>query len=202
MPSAQADPHPPSVRDEGASPQRPDGLARQALQLAMHLLDRAELRQRPDEMSLALTQVARCMKALAALGAAEAYLRQALRWAAMLPAADARVDLLCELAEVVCSRAEAASSDAALDAGERRALRERARDQAFEAATQAAQATDPHWEVTVLLRVSDVLDRCGDHDDAARMQCRALALMGRRQTRTDGDAGAEAVQAPGSGLLM
>ena len=48
---------------------------------------------------------------------------------------------------------------------------------AFEAARVAAHAADPHWEIKVLLRASDVLDRCGDHDDAITMQTRAMTLM-------------------------
>jgi hypothetical protein len=36
---------------------------------------------------------------------------------------------------------------------------------------------DPDWEIKVLLRVSDVLDRCGDRDDAVQLQTRALRLM-------------------------
>ena len=41
----------------------------------------------------------------------------------------------------------------------------------------AAHAADPHWEIKVLLRASDTLDRCGDHDDAITMQTRAMTLM-------------------------
>ena len=48
----------------------------------------------------------------------------------------------------------------------------------FEAsATGARSVADPQWEITVLLRVSDVLDRCGDHDDAVALQSRAMRLM-------------------------
>ena len=36
---------------------------------------------------------------------------------------------------------------------------------------------DPSWEVLVLLRVPDVLDRCGDRADAVLLQTRALRLM-------------------------
>jgi len=39
-----------------------------------------------------------------------------------------------------------------------------------DAARLAGQTTEPHWEVKLLLRASDVLDRCGDHDDAVLMQ--------------------------------
>jgi hypothetical protein len=64
-------------------PALPDGVARQALQLSMRLLELVEPRQQPAEMSQALAQVGRCLKSLAAYGAAENYLAQALRWAAM-----------------------------------------------------------------------------------------------------------------------
>ena len=37
---------------------------------------------------------------------------------------------------------------------------------------------DPQWEVTVLLRVADLFDRLGDHEDAIALQCRAMGLMG------------------------
>ena len=88
---------------------------------------------------------------------------------------DARVDLLCELAEVTVSQAEL-MADA--DSATRYTTLERSRDHAFEAARLAGQTADAQWEVKVLLRISDVLNRCGDHDDAAQMQERALTLMG------------------------
>jgi hypothetical protein len=31
------------------------------------------------------------------------------------------------------------------------------------------------------MEISDVLDRCGDHDDAVALQCRVLELINRRQ---------------------
>lgn len=183
-----------------AEPGLPEGFARQALALAVRMLDLAELRRRPVDMCQALAQVARSLKALGAFGAAEAYLGQALRWAAMLPGGDTRVDLLCELAETGCAAAEAARAAQQDDRRAGRAERERARDHAFEAARLAGQTTDAHWEVKVLLRVSDVLERCGDHEDAASMQHRAISLMG--LDRSDGPSRADPALAPGSTLLM
>lgn len=55
--------------------------------------------------------------------------------------------------------------------------RERARSAAFEALQLAAHVADSRWEITVLLRICDVLDRCGDRDDAIGLQARALRLM-------------------------
>ena len=63
------------------------------------------------------------------------------------------------------------------DSGSARVAHDRARDCAFEAARLASQCADAQWEITVLLRVSDTLDRCGDHDDAIALQCRALQLI-------------------------
>jgi len=161
-----------------AGPCLPEGFARQALSLAMSVLTQAELQRRPNDMSQALAQVARSLKALGSFAAAETYLQQALRWAELQAGLDSRVDLVCELAEVACAAAE---SEVAAGEGDRRAghpARERARDHAFAASAMAGQTTDAHWEVKVLLRVSDVLDRCGDHEDAASLQTRAISLMG------------------------
>lgn len=187
-----------------AEPGLPEGYARQALALAVRMLDLAERRQRPVDMCQALAQVARSLKALGAFGPAESYLGQALRWAAMLPGSDARVDLLCELAETGCAAADAARTAQEDDHRAGRAERERARDHAFEAARLAGQTTDAHWEVKVLLRVSDVLERCGDHEDAASMQSRAIRLMGLERSHGEPlpEGRPEGTLAPGSTLLM
>jgi hypothetical protein len=184
----------------------PEGQAREALTLAMRTLDMAQLLQRPADMCTALALVARSLKALGAFPAAEDYLLQSRRWARLLPGRDALIDLECELAEVACARAVAA-----LAAGDGRTplrhAREQARTHAFEAAALAAQSSDGQWEVKVLLRISEVLDRCGDHDDAATLQNRAISLMGLNAELTEvtalQDPGVETLlMAPGSNLLM
>jgi tetratricopeptide (TPR) repeat protein len=148
--------------------------ARSALQHAAAALDRAEQHAHPLEMSLALAQLGRCYRALQALAPAEAALEHALRWAGVIGAVDQSVDVLCQLAETGCAIAEQHAGD-----GSRRghAALERTRDRAFEAAALAGRVADPHWEIKVLLRVSDVLDRCGDHEEAIGLQVRALSLM-------------------------
>ena len=149
------------------------GPARDALALAIHALDLAE--GAPPALKMrALADVAHCYRALGALSPAESYLQQALRWSRMIGSADAVVDLLCELAELAVEEAGSAALD---DPRAAHRARERARDLAFEAASQACHAADPHWEVQVLLRVSEALDRCGDHGDAIALQCRALHLL-------------------------
>ena len=196
----------PPIPPDHAEPGLPDGQARQALALALRTLDMAQSFHRPADMSTALALVARSLKALGAYPAAEGYLLQARRWTALLPGHDLQVDLECELAEVACAQAEAA-----LAAGDSRSARhearERARTHAFEAAARAGQASDGQWEVKVLLRISEVLERCGDHDDAASMQNRAISLMGLNaelaEVATLPDATIETLlMAPGSNLLM
>lgn len=156
-----------------------DEPAREALRQAAAALDAAEQRGQPFEMSQALVQVARGYGALRALASAEAYLELALRWARAGGSTDHTVDLLCEL----CEAAErVAQAHDAQRPGSGHAARERARDHAFEASTLAGRVADSGWEVTVLLRISDVLNHCGDHADAAQLQSRALQLMAGQRT--------------------
>lgn len=151
-----------------------DEPARQALRDAAAALDEAEIGGSPFSMSQALARLARCHRALGALACTETYLEMALRWGRSSGSNDLVVDLLCELCETEATQAEI------LDAGQRgggRTARERARDHAFEASVLACRVADPSCEAKVLLRISDVLDRCGDRDDAVQLQTRALRLM-------------------------
>jgi hypothetical protein len=148
--------------------------ARQDLRQAAAALDAAERQAQPMAMSQALAELARCYRRLQAPAAAEAYLDMALRWARAAQATDQVVDLLCELCETTITLAQAQDHTAQAAA---QATRERARDHAFEASSQAAHVADAEWEVKVLLRVSDALNRLGDHDDASQLQTRALRLM-------------------------
>jgi tetratricopeptide (TPR) repeat protein len=166
------------------TPALPYGPGRAALDLAVRRLDDAERDHQPAAMCDALAGIARCYRALSAYAHAMDFMHQALRWSYALGSADQRVELLCELAELSC---EAADDAAAADDGDgkARAARDLARDMAFEAARVAAHAADPHWEIKVLLRASDVLDRCGDHDDAIMLQTRAMSLMVRHPDVSD-----------------
>jgi hypothetical protein len=148
--------------------------ARTALREAAAALDLAERYQQPLEMSLALAQMARCYRGLQALGPAELYLERSLAWARTLGAIDQAVEILCLLAETCCSLAELHGRG---DSRRSHAALERTRDWAFEASGLAGHVADPEWEIKVLLRISDVLDRCGDHDDAVELQSRAMRLM-------------------------
>jgi hypothetical protein len=156
-----------------------DGPARDALREAMQQLSQAEQADSTGQASAmcqALTETARALAGLHAYGPAESYLAQAQRWALMMGGHDLRADLACAMAEVATNAADLAEAQGQRERS--RAARERARDHAFEAARLASLTTDPNWEVRVLLRASDVLDRCGDHDDAVQLQQRALVLMG------------------------
>ena len=148
--------------------------ARSTLREAAAALDLAERCGHPLEISLALAQMGRCYRALQALGAAESCLERALAWARTLGAMDQAVEILCLLAETSCAMAELPRRG---DARHGHAALERTRDRAFEAAALAARVSDPQWEIKVLLRISDVLDRCGDHDDAVALQARAMRMM-------------------------
>jgi len=147
---------------------------RDAMQLASAQLDAAQNRAEPFEMSHALTQVGRCYRGMQMLPSAEACLLQALRWSRLTGSVDAVVDLVCELSETTVALSGWQDQQ---DQGSGHAARERARDHAFEASTLAGRVADTGWEAQVLLRISDVFDRCGDRDDAVQLQTRALRLM-------------------------
>lgn len=161
-------------------PKLPYGPARVALDLAIRRLDAAEQQREPIEMTEALAGLSRCYRSMAAWSPALDYMQQSLRWAHVAGSVPLRVDLLCELAELAVSTADAILAPAGPEA---RAAHECARDHAFEAARLAVHAADAQWEIQVLLRVSDVLDRCGDHDDAITLQTRALKLISQHPDR-------------------
>jgi len=155
-----------------------DGPARDALRQALLRLEQAEAATRsPALLCDALVDAARALAALHAYSLADSCLARARHWALVLGATDLQADLACAAAEVAVNMADLARArgDAA---GQVRRAQARARAQAVEAARLAGRTTDPHWEIKLLLRASDVMDRCGDHDDAVQLQHRALVLMG------------------------
>jgi hypothetical protein len=148
--------------------------ARDALRSACATLDAAQADGRPAVVSQALAGVAQAYRGLLAWSTAEAYLEMALRWARATQATDAGVNLLCELCDTGVHLALQQDTTAP---GSSQATRERVRDHAFAASAAAAHVADADWEVKVLLRISDVLNRLGDHDEAALLQSRALQRM-------------------------
>lgn len=163
------------------------GEQREALRSAVAALDAAERDASPLLRCETLAHVGRCYRAIGAAAPAAWYLQHSLRLACELAHRDVVVDLLCELAELATEQAEHAIC--AEDDRAAHAARDRARDHGFEAARVAERASDAQWEVAVLLRVSEVLERCGDRDDAIGLQCRALDLIVRAS-------GAEAAPTP------
>ncbi len=144
-----------------------------ALSRALDAMEKAEARGQPALMAAACQRLARCYRALGAWPMAMSTLERAQRCAGVSGAIDQEVDLGCELAEWLADLAEAADRH---ERGSGRRWREQARDRVFQTTRLTARCADPRWEVTVLLRLSDVLDRFGDRDDATVLQVRALQL--------------------------
>lgn len=159
------------LQSADADPQR-------TLKQAMSALDHAEQDASPDAVIPALVQAAYAYRSLGAPAIADWYLRKAIGAARAHGTMQSIVTVLCASADLA---AAVANTKAGCDNDTRRSARDRARDHGFEAALLAAQSEDAGWEIDVLMQVSDVLDRCGDHDDAVALQCRVLELINRRQ---------------------
>ena len=131
---------------------------------------------RPDAfgMSRALADAAARYEAVGALPSAEACLDAALVWARAGDSHDHLVDLLCASCEAAARRAE---WDERQQRGSGSAARERARNLGFDAAILAGRVADRDWEARVLMRIGDVLERCGDHGRAAMLETRALRIL-------------------------
>ncbi len=157
---------------------------RRNLTRALADLDAAEIQGGAARLSQALAHVAECYHAADMAAHRRWYLQQALRFAALLGAVDTKVDLLCQLAEA-CVDDVRVGADDTNDARRSHGARDLVRDHVFEAAQLAGRSADPQWEVTVLLRLGGVLDGLGDHDDAAALQRRALALITGNSTQRE-----------------
>ena len=170
---------------------------RDALRRACASLDLAELTGNPFAMSQALAEVARCYCDLGAETSAEPYLEAAVRWARASGSTDHLAELLCELANVavrVAVELDLQGAEAPESGTCGHAARERARDHAFEVSQLVARISDAHCEARLLLRASEVLERCGDLADARQLQVRALNRLG-------GVAPRDAAQLSGLGRL-
>lgn len=168
-----------------------DTHAHEALRLACDVLDRAERCGRPAILVQAHLGIACCYRALNELEAAELHLHTALTWARVAQSPDAEVEVLCVLCDLGAQRAGLLDG---CDAAAAHAARERVRDRVFEVGQLAARVSDADWEVKVLLHISDVLNRLGDHDDASQIQARAMRRMAGTQA-------ADAAELPGLGRL-
>lgn len=151
--------------------QHRDARTKEALRGAIQMLEAAQHNGQAGAMAEAHLGLARCYKRLGAPAAALAMLTHGL---ACAPGTDQRVELLCERITLLADIAQAQNAQAQ---GQGRALQEEARDLIFQAAALATGVADATWEVTVLLQLSDMLNRLGDHEDAAELQSRALQRM-------------------------
>ena len=144
-----------------------------ALDEARLALEAAEARATPYEMCAALSRLAQCYGQGGAAGVAEALYGQAVAWARATGSTDMLVQLLCDACELMAAHASPQRETAA---GLHQAA-VKARTLAAEAAALSCHVADPAWESRVLLRLSDVLDRLGEHGGALDLQLRALAQM-------------------------
>lgn len=176
-----------------ASPLPVDALALGALCDALAALDEARSQPGAYAVSDALARVACCYRAAGAHRSAEACLEAALPWARATACVDHLIDLMCSL----CETAErVATQEEAGCRGGGRPARERACGHGFDAAALAGSVSDPIVEARALLRIGDVLERCGDRTRAALLETRALQLM---SGKASGDADPNLM--PGLGRL-
>lgn len=173
----------PATRHRLPSAALPAGPLQDDLREALHQQRIAEAHGHPLLRCEALTGTARSLAAAQAWDASETCLELALQAARQLLASeDLQADLLCALAEVCCNAADAWDASHRHDDGgphtpaPRHPARDRAHAWAAQAAHQAPRVSDTAWQVTVLLRAADVLERGGELDDALRLQRQALAL--------------------------
>lgn len=168
-----------------------DKATRKALRDAIAALDLTLSTGQAWAIAEARLGVSRCYRLLGALPMALALLEVGLQSA---QGTDQRVELLVERISVLAQHAEKLETQGR---GRGRNARDLAREHVFEAAGLAARVADPRWEVTVLLHLSDVLDRFGDRDDAVNLQTRALRLMSSAST----SAAPDPMWRPGLGRL-
>jgi hypothetical protein len=126
---------------------------------------------------LALAAAASARRHAGDMAQAQALVERALRIALLQPAMDAACALWCEQAELLADWVDRIDRRSPSAGAQRAWLREQARGCCLEALALAGRASDPDWEVKLLLRASDVLDRLGEHADAIAVQCHAMRRM-------------------------
>lgn len=150
-----------------------DTSSRDLLQQSLNALDLARRCGQAWAVAEAQLGLARWYRDRCELGFALSLLEAGL---AAAPGLDQRVELHCEIVDVL-SQQSARCEEQALGSG--RPARTAARQHIFKASMLAAHLADTAWEARVLLHLSDLLDGFGDRDDAVHLQNRALQLMGR-----------------------
>jgi hypothetical protein len=148
-----------------------------SLRLALRSLESADASGDGDGWNRALTEVAHCYQAAGDPAQAEWHLRQGLRRARTLGQCETTLELLCEMASAALAvsirHARLGESHLA------HVARERVRDYSFEAIRLLAGIGSHTLQAAALLRLSDLLERCGDTDDAHALHTRALRLLQR-----------------------
>jgi hypothetical protein len=130
----------------------------------------------PAHLMIALAAAASRRRREGDLAQAQALIERALQIALVQPALDAACALWCEQAELLADWVQQIGPGPSAGA-QRDWLREQARICCLEALALAHRCSDPAWEVQLLLRASDALDRLGEHADAIAVQCHAMRRM-------------------------
>lgn len=156
-----------------AAPLTIDAASRDVMQQSLQALELARKSGHAWAVAEAQLGLARWYRDRSELDFSLSLLESAL---ATAPGLDQRVEMHCELVNVLAQQSTRCETQAT---GSGRAARNVARQHIFKASMLAAHLADNAWEAKVLLHLSDILDRFGDRDDAVHLQNRALQLMGR-----------------------
>jgi hypothetical protein len=148
-----------------------------SLRLALRSLESADAAGDSDGWSRALAQVAHCYQAAGDPAQAEWHLRQGLRRARTLGQNEASLEVLCEMASTAL--AVAVRHENLGESHLAHVARERVRDYSFEAVRLLGTTGTHALQAAVLMHLGDLLERCGDADDAQAMHGRALRLLQR-----------------------
>lgn len=166
-------------------------------QRARASLERARITRQPLRLCEALVELGRCARRSAQAERAADWLDEALRWARVVGSTDLIADLCCERGELAADLALAPPAPGRTPDADAWLL---ARACAAEAATLSVRTSDPSWEISLLLRASDLLDRLGSPAEATALQVRALARAG--IDRLDGGRPSPAIEMQGHPTLQ
>jgi len=148
-----------------------------SLRLALRSLESADASGDRDGWNRALAEVAHCYQAVGDPERAEWHLRQGLRRARTLGQSETSLEVLCEMASAAL--AVAVRQEHLGEVHLAHVARERVRDYSFEAIRLLGTTGTHALQAAVLIRLGDLLERCGDTDDAQALHARALRLLRR-----------------------
>jgi hypothetical protein len=142
-------------------------------------------RPTPAHLMLALAAAASQRRRDGDMAQAQRLIERALEIALLQPAMDAACALWCEQAELLTDWIDHIPPGSPGAREQRAWLRDQARGCCLEALVLARRASDPQWEVQLLLRASDALDHLGEHADAIAVQCHAMRRMAHEDETTE-----------------